>query len=78
MSGRARDDDAPLRLALAGRVVLMTYARIRPVEAALAAAQAHSLCWWCEEHHFRPYPEQPGRDCLNVRCGCWCTTRRGQ
>ena len=54
---------------------MVTYAEIRPTEAALAAAQVR-LCRRCEDEHFLPYPENPNRDCLIVECQCWCTTRR--
>lgn len=36
------------------------------------------ICDLCWEDHFQPKPIRASRDCLNVRCECWCTTRRDQ
>lgn len=36
------------------------------------------ICDLCWEDHFQPKPIMATRDCLNVRCECWCTTRRDQ
>ena len=36
------------------------------------------LCDRCMAEHFQPQPERRGRDCLIVKCECWCTTRRDQ
>lgn len=36
------------------------------------------ICDACWTDHFQPKPGLPHRDCLNVRCECWCTTRRDQ
>lgn len=33
------------------------------------------ICDLCWEDHFQPKPSNPSRDCLNVRCECWCTNQ---
>ena len=53
------------------------YPSIRSAEAAIASAMK-AICRWCEDLHFRPYPEQPGSPCNQVQCQCWCTQGTGQ
>lgn len=45
---------------------------------ALLASMIHTvrICDRCLAEHFQPQPERRNRDCLIVRCECWCTTRR--
>lgn len=33
------------------------------------------LCDRCLAEHFQPQPERRNRDCLIVKCECWCQER---
>lgn len=46
----------------------------------LLASMMHTvrICGRCWSDHFQPQPSLPHRDCLVVKCECWCTTRRDQ